>query len=96
MARATPPPDRSNGNSSFDDDQSTAPTAWDVELLRVLVSRKGTRVDAQWAIHPRMKQDLLPDEWTEVTDLMTKITDIVGHRFSEVLSKAEPSSSGHA
>ena len=31
----------------------------DVELLRVLVSRKGTQVDAQWAIHPQLKQDLL-------------------------------------
>ena len=96
MAHATPPPDCSNGNSSCDGDNSTSPTVWDVELLHVLVSRKGTQVDAQWAIHPRLKEDLLPDEWTEVTDLMTKITDIVGHRFSEVLSKAEPSSSGHA
>jgi hypothetical protein len=94
MARATPPPDQTNENPACE--HSTAPTAWDVELLRVLVSRKGTQVDAQWAIHPRLKHDLLPDEWKEVTDLMAKVTDIVGHRFSEVLSKAEPASSGHA
>ena len=32
----------------------------------------------------------------EQADLMAKVTGIVGHRFSEVLSKAEPTSSGHA
>ena len=94
MARATPPPDHTNGDSSCE--QPNSPAAWDVELLRVLVSRTGTKVDAQWAIHPKLKQDLLPNEWVEVTDLMAKVTDIVGHRFSEVLSKAESSSSGHA
>lgn len=94
MARATPPPDHDNGSPSAD--QSDTPTAWEVELLRVLVSRTGTQVDAQWAIHPKLKQDLLPGEWKEVIDLMAKVTDIVGSRFSEVLSKAESSPSGHA
>jgi hypothetical protein len=94
MARITPPSGRSSGTPS--DENTTGPTAWDVELLRVLISRNGSQVDAQWAIHPQLKRDLLPDEWKEVTDLMTKATDIVGHRFSEVLSKAEPSASGHA
>jgi hypothetical protein len=60
------------------------------------VDRKGTRVDAQWAIHPQLKQDLLPSEWGEVAELMAKVTDIVGHRFSKVLSDAEPTSPGHA
>jgi len=69
---------------------------WDVELLRVLVSRKGTQVDAQWAIHPQLKQDLLPEDWKEVTDLMAKVTDIVGSRFSEVLQNVEPDPAGHA
>lgn len=62
----------------------------DVELLRVLVSRKGTQVDAQWAIHPQLKQDLLPQEWQEVTDLMAKVTAIVGTKFSQVLAQADP------
>jgi len=94
MARSTPPSDQTGRNLSGDN--IADPTAWDVELLRVLVSRNGTQVDAQWAIHPRLKQDLLPDEWKEVTDLMAKATDIVGHRFSEVLSNTNPASSGHA
>jgi len=94
MARATPPPDHPDGSPPCE--QSDNPAAWEVELLRVLVSRTGTQVDAQWAIHPKLKQDLSPGEWKEVTDLMAKVTDIVGSRFSEVLSKAESSSSGHA
>jgi hypothetical protein len=62
----------------------------DIELLWVLVSRKGTQVDAQWAIHSQLKQDLLPQEWQEVTDLMAKVIGIVGTRFSQVLTQADP------
>ena len=65
-------------------------TSWDVELLRVLVSRKGEQVEALWAIHPQLKQDLLPHEWQEITDLMGKVSGIVGSRFSQILSQADP------
>ena len=87
MARSTPPSGQPNGNPphAAGADSRTK----DVELLRVLVSRKGTQVDAQWAIHPRLKQDLLPQEWQEVTDLMAKVTGIVGTRFSQVLTQAD-------
>ena len=94
MARATPPSGRTNGNPS--DENTTEPTAWDVELLHVLVSRKGTQVDAQWAIHPQLIHDVQPDQWKEVMDLMVKVTDIVGNRFSEALSNVEPDPPGHA
>lgn len=93
MARAVPPPKQPNQSPSND---NPAAPAWDVELLRVLVSRKGTRVEAQWAIHPQLKQDLLPIEWQEVTDLMAKATDIVGARFSKALSEADPMPPGNA
>jgi hypothetical protein len=88
MARAMSPSDDSNGNPP----QTTVIESHtkDVELLRVLVSRKGAHVDAQWAIHPQLKQDLLPQEWQEVTDLMAKVTGIVGTRFSQVLTQADP------
>jgi len=88
MASSTPPSGASNGNSSQPAEAQS--TTWDVELLRVLVSRKGTQVEAQWAIHPQLKQDLLPQEWQEVTDLMGKVSGIVGNRFSQVLSQADP------
>lgn len=93
MARAVPPSEPPNKSSSND---NPGDPAWDVELLRVLVSRKGTQVEAQWAIHPQLKQDLLPNEWQEVTDLMAKATDIVGDRFSKALSEADPMPPGNA
>jgi hypothetical protein len=87
MARSTSPSGESNGNRSQPADVESH--IKEVELLRVLVSRKGTQVDAQWAIHPQLKQDLLPREWQEVTDLMAKVTGIVGTRFSQVLTQAD-------
>ncbi|HKR80902.1 MAG TPA: hypothetical protein VJR69_14435 [Nitrospira sp.] len=87
MATSTPPSGSSNGNPEAAGSEATS---WNVELLRVLVSRIGTRVDAQWAIHPQLKQDLLPHEWQEITDLMAKVSAIVGSRFSQVLSQADP------
>ena len=88
MARSTPPSRDSNGNLS----QAAGAESHtkEVELLRVLVSRKGKQVDAQWAIHPQLKQDLLPQEWQEVNDIMAKVTGIVGTRFSQVLTQADP------
>ncbi len=68
----------------------------DVELLRVNVSRKGKLVNAEWALHPQIKQDLGPDEWKEITQLMSKVTDIVGHRFSQILTDVEPDPPGNA
>lgn len=92
MARAVPPFEQPNMSS----EDNPADPPWDVELLRVLVSRKGTQVEAQWAIHPQLKQDLLPNEWQEVADLMAKATDLVGNRFSKALSEADPVSPGNA
>ncbi len=69
---------------------------WDVELLRVLVSRKGKQVSAEWAIHPQIKQDLQPAEWKEISDLMAKVSNIVGNRFSKILVEAEPDPPGQA
>jgi hypothetical protein len=94
MARTPSSPDQTDGASAGN--CTSNPATWEIELLRVLVSRTGTQVEAQWAIHPQLRHNLLPGEWNEVTDLMAKATDIVGRRFSEVLSKAESASSGHA
>ena len=93
MARAGPPSEQANNSFSG---ENAPDSAWDVELLRVLVSRNGTQVEAQWAIHPQLKQDLLPAEWREVVDLMAKATDIVGERFSKALAEVDPIPPGNA
>jgi len=77
--------------------QPTQPQeVWAVELLHVNVSRKGKGVNAEWAIHPQIKQDLQPEEWKEISQLMAKVTDIVGRRFSQILTDVEPDPPGHA
>lgn len=70
--------------------------ARDVELLKVEVIREGQKVNAQWAIHPQLKHDLSPEEWKEVSDLMVKVTGLVGNRFAQVLGEAEPDKPGSA
>ena len=72
------------------------PFAKDVELLRVLIAREGKQVSAQWAVHPQLKQDLQPGELKEITELMAKVTTIVGSRFTEILSETEPDKPGTA
>ena len=41
-------------------------------------------------IHPQIKADLSADEWKELGELMSKVTTIVGHRFSQILGQTEP------
>jgi hypothetical protein len=65
-------------------------------LAKVVVSREGRKVIAQWALHPQLKRDLLPDELKEATDLMNQVTGIVSARFSEILSSVEPDQPGTA
>ncbi|MCP9456321.1 MAG: hypothetical protein NNA18_09480 [Nitrospira sp.] len=89
MTRSTNSPEPPSPPSP--DNRRSDPPAHDLELLHVQVHRHGTNVDVRWSIHPQLKHELLPNEWTEVSQLMTKVTEIVGHRFSQILSQAEPS-----
>ena len=65
-------------------------------MLKVIVTREGQKVTAQWALHPQLKSDLQPQEWTELADLMMKVTGLVGNRFAEILAEAEPDRPGTA
>jgi len=88
MATKIPPP---NKPAQFENQ-----AVREVELVRVVVSREQKKVAAQWALHPQLKQDLLPAEWEEVSKLMGEVTDLVGKRFAQVLSEAEPDQPGTA
>lgn len=88
MATKTPPTDKpANGDNK---------AVREVELLRVVVSREEKKVAAQWALHPQLKQDLLPAEWEEVSKLMGDVTNLVGKRFAQLLSEVEPDQPGTA
>jgi hypothetical protein len=96
MATQTPPPGQPSGDPGKPPNGESEGTARDVELLKVVVTRDGQKVTAQWAIHPQIKHDLLPDEWKELSDIMSQITNIVGTRFAQVLSETEPDQPGNA
>jgi 5,10-methylenetetrahydrofolate reductase len=94
MATQVPPPGKPPGGKSGTHQGPASQR--DVELLKVVVAREGQKVSAQWAIHPQIKHDLKPAELKEITDLMAKVTGIVGTRFAQVLADAEPDKPGTA
>jgi hypothetical protein len=77
----------------------TTPAATDsqeTEILYVVIQRDGKQVSAKWGLHPNLKEELKPEEWKELTEVMGKVTTLVGGRFSQVLNKAEEESGGTA
>ncbi len=68
----------------------------ETEILHVVIQRDGKQVAAKWGLHPNLKEELKPEELTELTDIMGKVTNIVGKRFAEILTKAEEDVSGTA
>ncbi len=68
----------------------------ETEILNVVIQRDGKQVSAKWGLHPSLKEELKPDEWKELADIMGKVTTLVGNRFSQVLNQAEEDVSGSA
>lgn len=68
----------------------------ETEILTVHVERDGQQVSAKWGLNPKLKEELTPEEWKEVTDIMGKVTDIVGNRFSELLAQGQAEAGGNA
>ena len=76
---------------------SQAPTnPPETEILHVVIQRAGKQVSAKWGLHPNLKEELKPEEWKELTEIMGKVTSLVGNRFSQVLAQAEEDVSGTA
>jgi hypothetical protein len=68
----------------------------ETEILHVVIQRDGKQVSAKWGLHPNLKEELKPEEWKELTEIMGKVTTLVGNRFSQVLHQAEEETSGTA
>ena len=74
-----------------------APTnAPETEILYVVIQRDGQKVSAKWGLHPNLKEELKPEEWKELTEIMGKVTTLVGKRFSQILNKVEEDAAGTA
>ena len=74
----------------------TKQTRVETEILTVHVERDGQHVSAKWGLHPQLKEELTPEEWKEVTDIMGTVTDVVGKRFSEILAQGQADAGGTA
>jgi hypothetical protein len=74
----------------------TPTTPPETEILHVVIQRDGKQVSAKWGLHPNLKEELKPEEWKELTEIMGKVTTLVGNRFSQVLHQAEEETSGTA
>ena len=68
----------------------------ETEILNVVVERDGQKVSTKWGLHPNLKEELKPEEWKELSEIMGKVITIVGNRFTEVLNQSEEKTSGHA
>jgi len=68
----------------------------ETEILHVVIQRDGKQVNAKWGLHPNLKEELKPEELKELTEIMGKVTNIVGKRFSQILTQAEEDVSGTA
>ncbi|NKB81486.1 MAG: hypothetical protein GKS05_06320 [Nitrospirales bacterium] len=76
--------------------RSTPSRKPETELLNVVVEREGKNVTAKWGLHPTLREELQPEEWKELTDIMGKVANLVGSRFSQVLTQNEKESTGTA
>ena len=77
----------------------TTPAATDppeTEILTVVIQRDGKLINANWGLHPNLKEELKPEELKELTEIMGKVTNIVGKRFAQILTQAEEDVSGTA
>ena len=68
----------------------------ETEILHVVIQRDGKLINANWGLHPNLKEELKPEELKELTEIMGKVTNIVGKRFSQILAQAEEDVSGTA
>ena len=68
----------------------------ETEILNVNIEREGKEVSAKWGLHPRLKDELTPEEWKELTEVMGKVTNIVGKRFTEILARGQKEAGGTA
>jgi hypothetical protein len=68
----------------------------ETEILHVVIKRDGKLVNANWGLHPNLKEELKPEELKELTEIMEKVTNIVGKRFAQILTQAEEAVAGTA
>lgn len=79
--------------------QPHGPTGSDITLVSVMSIVEGETVETRWGLHPRFRQDLLPEDMQRIAKLMNRVVKILGERYASVAFSAEWRSwhkAGHA
>jgi hypothetical protein len=56
----------------------------EIKLVSVMSTLNNEEVETRWGLHPRFRQDLMPDETRELSRLMNRVTRIIGERYAAV------------
>ena len=79
--------------------QRHGPTGSDITLVSVMSIVEGETVETRWGLHPRFRQDLLPEDLQRIAKLMNRVAKILGERYASVAFSDEWTSrhkAGHA
>ncbi len=90
-ASAPPPPTATPGPQG--------PTGTEIKLVSVMSTVAGEEVETRWGLHPRFRQDLLPEDIQRIAKLMNRVAKILGERYAAVAFSDEWTSwhkAGHA
>ena len=82
--------------TSPEQSSQSSDSAAETEILNVVVQREGQKVSTKWGLQPNLKDELKPEEWKELTEIMGQVTTLIGDRFSQVLGQAEEGPAGNA
>jgi hypothetical protein len=61
----------------------------EIKLLSIVSKVEGEEVETRWGLHPRLRQDLKPEQIKELTRYMNRVTQIVGQRYAAVAFSTE-------
>lgn len=56
----------------------------EIKLVGVMATVQGEMVDTTWGVHPRFRQDLTPEQFTELSRLLNRATRLLGERYAAV------------
>jgi hypothetical protein len=61
----------------------------EIKLLSIASKIEAEEVETRWGLHPRLRQDLKPEQIKELTRYMNRVTQIVGQRYAAVAFSTE-------
>ena len=60
----------------------------EIKLISLMSTIQGEQIDTRWGLHPRFRKDLTDEQARELSQLMNRITRILGERYAAVAFSA--------